>query len=164
MEMSLREKINKTDFDLLFRKKGYTYYKEDYKLNIIGVRNNNIVQDDTYNDYIVITYKEGNHFIRKVFEFTTDPGLYYMKNPTVNKGVAILAEGQYIDTYKIDKHNNSYIALCQRLKSVKVFRDNNKDNKQDKDKDSIDMGMFGINLHKGSSTGINKINKNSAGC
>jgi hypothetical protein len=59
-----------------------------------------------------------------------------------------LVEGQYKDTHKIDFHQKEYKALCQRLGPVKVYRDNNKNNKLDLNSKTIVSGNFGINIHK----------------
>ena len=159
----LKDLIRKTDFDKLFQKLHYTYYKEQYKLNIIGIRDmSSLKQDDTFNDALVITYKEDNHFIRRVFDVTTDPGKFYLKNPLNNKGCAIVVPNQYTDTYSISKHNNKYYALCQRLKPIQVYRDSNKNDILDTDSKSIETGMFGCNIHK--SFNSSHIGKNSAGC
>lgn len=122
----------------------------------------NIKQDDTFNDALVVTYKEDNHYIRRVFDVTTDPGKYYLINPTNKKGTAIIKPGQYVDAYAIGKHNNKYNALCQRLKDIDVYRDNNKDDILDMKDSATDKGMFGCNIHKSYNSG--KVGKNSAGC
>lgn len=65
--------------------------------------------------------------------------------------------------YKLDLHAGKYLALCQRLGPVQVYRDNDKDDKYDLDPSTIDEGMFGINIHK---AGLNstEVNGWSAGC
>lgn len=168
MEQNFRQLINKTDFDNLFKQLGYKYYKNgDYNINIIGIRNllNGNIQKDNFNDALIYTYKVNNVWHRVVCDATTDPGLKLLRAPSNSKGTAILVPGQYVSTYKIDKHNNKYQAVCQRLGKVKVYRDSDKDNELDMEEKKIDTGMFGINIHRASAYNISEtINGNSAGC
>lgn len=167
MKTNLYNKCLTYNFEILFKRKGYAYFTNgDYNLNIIGVRSN---QDgkvtNAYDDYLVVIYKADNKWKRQVYTITTDPGLTYMKNPTNAKGTAILAPGQYRSAYKIDKHNGKYDALCQRLKPVTVYRDNNKDDRYDLLADKTEKGLFGINIHRSSQWSITQsINGYSAGC
>ena len=98
---------------------------------------------------------------------TTDPGTYWLENPSKSAGCAILVEGQYLDTYKIDLHAGKYEALCQRAGEVSVYRDATKDDKLDLDPATIQTGYFGINLHAATQVpdGIStRVDKWSAGC
>ena len=176
LEQRLYELIKHTDFDNLFKKLGYTYYKNgDYNINIIGIRNlldakknGNIIENiqrDKFDDAIVYTYKVNGVWVRKVAKFTTDPGLKLLKAPSNSKGTAILVPGQYRSTYKKDLHNGKYYAVCQRLAPVKVYRDNDRDSVLDMNPTKIDTGMFGINIHRASVSTISEtIKGNSAGC
>lgn len=150
MKNKLYAKCKVCDFEKLFAKKGYSYFtKGNYNLNIIGVRSN---QDNKvtnkYDDYLVVIYNTETGIKRQIYTITTDPGLKLMKAPNNVKGTAILAPGQYRGAYKIDKHRGKYDALCQRNKVVKVYRDNNRDTVYDYKPESIDTGMFGINIHR----------------
>ena len=77
------------------------------------------------------------------------------------KGTAILAPGQYRGAYKIGYHKG-YKALIQK-KSVRVYRDNNRDLVYDMNPKTTDEGVFGVNIHK---AGYNStyIDSWSAGC
>ena len=102
---------------------------------------------------------------RQIYNITTEPGLSIMKAPSNAKGTAILAPGQYRGTYKIDKHNGKYDALCQRNKVVKVYRDNNRDEVYDYKPETIDTGMFGINIHRSNEFWTRAtVDNYSAGC
>ena len=84
----------------------------------------------------------------------------------INKdGVAILVPNQHRGSHEIRKHQGKYEALCQK-KSVKVYRDKNKDGKYDTLEENIKEGIFGINIHKAGSrvNGSTQIDKWSAGC
>lgn len=168
MEAKLARLIESTDFEKLFAKLGFVFFtRGDYNVNIIGIRNllGGNVQDDTFNDAMVVIYKENGEWVKKIWEVTTDPSLKLLKSPSNSKGTAILVPGQYRSTYKIDLHNGKYKALCQRLKPVSVYRDRNKDNRLDMDKSTIQTGMFGINIHRASSSGTTKnVGPYSAGC
>lgn len=150
MKTQLYTKCKVCDFEKLFNKKGYAYFKKgNYNLNIIGVRSN---QDNKitnkYDDCLVVIYNTNTGLKRQIYTITTEPGLKFMQAPDNAKGTAILAPGQYKGTYKIDKHRGKYDALCQRNKVVKVYRDNNKNNIYDYKPETIDTGMFGINIHR----------------
>ena len=96
---------------------------------------------------------------------TTDPGSYWLQNPSNVEGTAILVPGQYKDVWRIDKHNDQYDALCQRNGTVRVYRDRDKDTILEMDPRSIREGSFGINIHRSSSTGSStQVDKWSAGC
>lgn len=168
MDAKLKSLIEKTDFSKVMKKLGYAYFTNgDYNVNIIGVRNlfNGNVQTDAYNDALVLVYKEKGKWVKKIWDATTDPGLKLLKAPSNIKGTAILVPGQYRGVYKIDLHSGKYKALCQRLGDVKVYRDNNKDNRLDFNKATIQTGMFGINIHRASAWSVaDAIGPYSAGC
>ena len=168
MDTNLKKLIENADFEEIFKNKGYAFFTNgDYNLNIIGVRNllGDNIQRDTFNDALVLIYKENGKWVKKIWDATTDPSLKLLKSPSNAKGTAILVPNQYRSTYQIDIHNGKYQALCQRLKQVEVYRDNNKDNKLDMNPSTIDKGMFGINIHRASNTYISEtINGYSAGC
>ncbi len=149
--------------------KGYRFYDTDsvdWNLNIVGIRNRN-KDNKTFDDTLVVFHKFMGNWHISYYPITTDPSDYYLRIKPINKkGTAILKEGQYQGTYAIDKHNDKYYALCQRLAPVTVYRDKNKDSKLDFDEATLDTGFHGINIHKGPKNG-NWDSKNtiySAGC
>lgn len=167
MKTPLYSRCVSYNFEKLFKEKGYAWFtKGEYNVNIIGIRSNqNNKVTNKYDDILVIDYNTGIGHKRQIFRITTDPGLSYVKNSSSIKGVAILAPGQYRGTYKVDLHQGKYKALCQRLKPVKVYRDNNKDEVYDFIPESIESGMFGINIHRShNSITVENVNKYSAGC
>lgn len=147
------------------RKKGYKIFTDPYKLNIWGIRSKSTVPN-TFNDTLYVFYKDfKRRWIKYTFQCTTDPGTYWLNNPIQPQGTAILAPGQYIDTYKIDRHRAKYYALCQRLKKVKIIRDYNRNARLDFYNGSVHYGMFGINIHRARKTGETlTVDKHSAGC
>lgn len=167
MKTQLYSKCRACDFEKLFAKKGYAYFtKGDYNLNIIGVRSNqNNKVTNKYDDCLVMIYHNCKGWQRVIYTITTEPGLSTMKNPSNSKGTAILAPGQYRGAYKIDKHLGKYDALCQRNKAVKVYRDNNRNEVYDYKPETIDTGIFGINIHRSNESYTrNTVDNYSAGC
>jgi len=149
--------------------KDYSYFTNgDYNVNIVGIRNSDTCDRVTnhYDDWMTLSYKINGEWKYHVWPITTDPGLYWMDHPLNNDGCAILVPNQYKGVYKIDGHGRSrYTALCQRLGSVKVYRDGDKDDIYDFNSATIDEGKFGINIHRSSAYNTTtEINKYSAGC
>ena len=100
------------------------------------------------------------------YDCTTDPGKYWVDNLMNPDGVAIVVPGQYRGSHKLRLHQGKYLALGQQ-KPVKVYRDNNRDGKYDLLEESIDEGLFGINIHRatGRAGGTSiRVDKWSAGC
>ena len=80
------------------------------------------------------------------------------------KGTAILVPGQYRGCWAIGKHNGKYKALVQ-IKPVKVYRDGNKDMIYDLLPETINEGLFGINIHRSNEAITrNTVDMYSAGC
>jgi len=163
--------------DMLFRIMAKLGHRSNttglFNLNIIGIR----TLDNTpnvFNDWLAVwyyaqtEYSNGLKAERAYFHLwpiTTDPGVYYLKNPLKLAGTMILKEGQYKNVYKLDLHRGKYLALCQRLGWVKVYRDRNKDELIDFKPDSIEQGEFGCNIHRAGKFGpLVWIDKHSAGC
>lgn len=148
MKTGLYNKVLTYDFKKLFAKKGYAFFtKGAYNLNIIGVRAAGTKVTNTFNDYLVLIYNTNqNDNVRRVFSITTDPGRTMMINPINPQGTAILVPGQYRAAWKLGYHKN-YQALVQN-KTVKVYRDKNKNEIYDLDPKTIQQGKFGINIHK----------------
>ena len=149
--------------------KGYKYFAGgDYDINIIGVRNSETKGRVTnaFDDCITVSYLLEGEWQFRCYKCTTDPGTHWVENIMREEGVAILKPGQYRGSHKIRKHQGKYLALGQQ-KPVKVYRDDNRDNKYDLSEDSVMEGLFGINIHRatgkkgGKST---RVDKWSAGC
>lgn len=160
--MYTREQIERA-----VKSKGYAWFdsNKDYDVNIVGVRNN-ATQDkvtNKFDDLITVSYKINGAWQYHIWPCTTDPGITYTMQKLLSPlGVARLVPGQYRGTYQIGLHQGKYEALVQR-KPVKVYRDANKDTKFDENK--IEEGLFGINIHRSSPTGIStQVDGWSAGC
>ncbi len=162
------ESITYDNLKTLFLKKGYKWDDRIDAINIIGVRNL-FTELNKFNDIIVVAYLTNNEQnngvdkIIKIYQATTLPGILPLLKPLNPKGTAIMCEGQYVDTYKIDLHKGKYKALCQRLGKVCVYRDNDKDNEFDYG--NKESGWFGINIHRANKFySVQDINWYSAGC
>jgi hypothetical protein len=145
-----REQIKKA-----IEKKGYKWFNDDhsksYDVNIVGVRNNSPSIADkvtnVFDDHITISFKdESGNWQFYCWMATVDPGKKAVLEFSNRRGVARLVPDQYRGVWRIDKHQGKYDALCQRLGSVRVYRDANKN--MVFEEDVIDVGLFGINIHK----------------
>ena len=151
--------------------KGFKWFNDSankgYDVNIVGIRNSSTGKKVTnvFDDYITISFKdEKGEWMFYQWAATTDPGKKSMlewHKMGITGGCARLVAGQYRTTWKVDKHQGKYDALCQRLDKVKVYRDSDLDLEYDEDK--ITEGMYGINIHK---AGMDStwVENYSAGC
>jgi len=125
----------------------YVFYEEPFKMNIVGLRR--IINTNNFDDVLYVAFKDDyqNVYLEDYY-ITTDPGRSSLMNPKNRHGTAILKEGQYVDTYAIDYHRGNYLALCQRLGPVTVYRDIDRDAELDLNNSTTETGFFGINIHK----------------
>ena len=163
--MDMTMPIIKGIYDVFQEKKYSFFIKGDYNLNIVGIRAYP-GQINKFDDLMCLIYKVNSNWTIKTYPCTTDPGLYYMHNPMAVKGTAILKEGQYKSAFKIGYHQGKYEALVQN-KELPVYRDGNKDSKHDFDESKVEIGMFGINIHRATAVEgaeSTQVDKWSAGC
>lgn len=148
----------------LMTSKGYVVYDKPYQLNIVGIRSNS-VKPNSFDDTIRVFFKDdSNKWIGYSMNATTDAGTYWLQNPMMPKGTALLKAGQYVDAYSIGQHRGQYTALVQS-KDVTVIRDYNRNAILDFNNGKEDKGMFGINIHRASVSGnTTTVDKYSAGC
>lgn len=146
----------------MFTDKGYRFFeKGDLNLNIFSVRSKDR-KSNKFDDMLYTVFKVSGEWKIISWPVTTDPGLYYRENPANVEGVAILAPGQYSGSHQIGLHRGKYEALVQR-KPVAVYRDNDYDNVLDMDERTLDIGIFGINIHKAGKNST-QVDNWSAGC
>jgi hypothetical protein len=87
-----------------------------------------------------------------------------LKNPLRKEGTAILKSGQYRGSHQLGLHQGKYQALTQK-NPLPVFRDKDKDSEYDLIPESIQTGIFGINIHRSNPyTESELVDKWSAGC
>ncbi|HAS43463.1 MAG TPA: hypothetical protein DCS93_23485 [Microscillaceae bacterium] len=176
----------KPDFSLngiknTLKRKGYKFYEEEGKVNLIAVRMDDVF-DNKFSDKLFVIQKVKGKTEMKEIPWTTMPGLYGkngvydpITTPEYNSdwsiaeknttGVAVMAEGQYVDQYKFTQrgHIGRYPELVQ-AGSIKHYRDANKDKKFDRGKvyDGPN-GWPGLFIHHMSPLGVNSDNVNSKG-
>ena len=162
--MDLIKKLSLELVKKTFQKKGYKYFSNGYyNLNIFGIRNAN-PETGLFDDLICVSYSDSDGEKMHTYEGTTDSGAYYMENPiNKGKGAAILVPDQYLGAYKIGLHRGKQHALVQ-LKPLRVYRDANRDKIMDFDPETIENGIFGINIHNSGITDRIQVGKWSAGC
>lgn len=152
----------------LAKRKGYVIYSKPYCLNIWGFRTNNTIPktfDDEIHVFFNVSKTSQIKWSYTVFKCTTDPSTFWLKNPLVPQGTAILNAGQYKDVYQIGLHKGIYKALVQTGAKVKITRDYDHDSVLDVDNGRTEWGYFGINIHRASKVGTTLlIDKYSAGC
>tara|TARA_R110000822_G_scaffold12507_4_gene45199 strand:- start:598 stop:1212 length:615 start_codon:yes stop_codon:yes gene_type:complete len=165
MIQNLKNKMSVEYLQSIIEGKGYKFFTNgNYNVNIIGVRNPNLVAN-SFDDTMLCCYKVGGQWVLKEWRITTDAGRYWLKHPMNAKGCALLVPNQYRGVYKIDEHLGKYTALCQRLGKVEVYRDDNKDQILDFNDVSKEWGMFGINIHRSNpNTESQVVERWSAGC
>lgn len=147
---------------------------KNYNLNIVGTRSKNI-RAGKFNDTLSVmwSYKDIEHY--KEWPITTDPGLYYLKNPFVkSKGTAIMKQGQYRGAYKLagsssqfplKGHGRTNYLCLRQVKPVWFYRDVNRDGILDFNESSLENKVIHANIHRASTNYILEwIGKYSAGC
>jgi hypothetical protein len=146
------------------KSQGYSFDERPYKLNVIGIRNPKNTSPEKFEDEIAYFYYDENGNINgKVVPATTSPSVYYLENPIVSGGSAILKQGQYKDAYSIGLHRGLYEALVQS-KPVTIIRDADR-NKYINFFAPTTTGLYGINIHRASvKNNVTYIGQDSAGC
>lgn len=150
----------------IFTEKGYKFFENDtknYNINIFGIRSADMTPD-VFNDFVCLMWKYNGKWTTKIYEATTDPGLYYLENPLNVNGTAIMVPGQYSGAYGIGLHGGKYEALRQK-KPMKYYRDNNRDSEFDLNESEIFEEIGYTNIHHASFTAkSSQVGKWSAGC
>jgi len=165
----LHASINAELIKDILEEKGYRFFdgNKALNINIIGIRS--AAHDSTrFDDTLLLVYRDENkEWTVESYEITTDPGPSILRKPINPEGTAILVPDQYRGVYKVGTHGGSlrHTALVQRGGPVKVYRDDDKDSKLEMDEDSIQEGMFGINIHRHSRPEEKEyVRGSSAGC
>ncbi len=148
----------------ILKESGYVLNTKPYQLNIVGLRNTS-TDSNRFDDEIHVFFKKSDgKWDYHIYPATTDPGTFWLNNPSYAQGTAILAQGQYKNAYALGLHKGLYEALVQQ-KPVTVIRDYDRDALLDFSNGTKETGNFGINIHRAEGSGTTKfINKYSAGC
>lgn len=139
--------------------------KYPINLNIWGIRSND-ERTEYFNDVILTFYDNPSGIWNlNIYEATTDPSKLNLMNPVNEKGCAILTTGYHKGLWKLGKHKGKYKALVQANPCL-IYRDNDKNDLINYYDDmSMEIGMFGLNLHRASiNQNSDEIGLYSAGC
>ncbi len=152
----------------VYEDKGYQINEKPYQINMLGIRRDDIF-DNMFSDRFVIFWKNGEMaWEKKEFEWTTLPGTKGQGgvfNPLTvagMTGVAVLKEGQYLDTWRFYDTYTGWLRYpyFQQEKKVKIYRDSNRDTIVDYEMPEQE-GWYGINIHRMSGNGQNQRYVNS---
>lgn len=144
-------------------KKGYPLKTGIYELNIIGIRNDNSKPNSFDDTLCVLFIDEYGDNTLVAFPCTTDPGLYWLKNPMNVNGCAIMKEGHYENVYRLGRHRG-YKAL-EQIGKIKFVRDNDKDEQLDFDARYEINEIIKANIHHAAiPETASVVGKWSAGC
>jgi hypothetical protein len=148
----------------ILKQRRFEIYTRPNELNIVGLRSKS-VRANRFDDEIHVFYKtDKKKWNYHLYKATTDPGTYWLENPSYPQGTAILHEGQYKNAYAIGKHRGKYYALIQ-LNPVTVTRDYDRNAVLDFNNGNVQVGMFGIDIHHAKSKGKTlTVDEYSAGC
>ena len=145
------------------RDEGHRVFEHgSYNVNIVGVRTPP-GKVNKFDDELHVVYKDSRgQWVDLCFPCTTDPGLYWLKNPGRRAGTAILKPGQYRGSHAFGLHRGRYTALVQK-RPVTVYRDRNRDAVMDMDPKTEVEGIYGINIHH-AGYDSHRVDRWSAGC
>jgi hypothetical protein len=136
--------------------------KYDYDLNIIGIRAKPGTPN-RFDDLLSVHYLWDGTWRSHYWKATTDPGLYYLENPIMVKGTAVLAaDRQYLKSHELGRHRGTYECLKQ-TGGVDLYRDGNRDKIVDTWGEPERDIIAGINIHKAGRSS-QRVDKWSAGC
>lgn len=175
-DSNMRDILTVQNIKTVLAQKGYSYFPG--KVNIIGVRAKT-GYTNKFDDALVVIFPDPLNFnIEKyrIYNITTDPGKSQekKKNPknkphyttnVMNNGIAVMAEGQYLNSHTIGYHKG-YQALVQRNSvKVKVYREKWPENGYVFSPDTLTAGIFGINIHRSGETYVpSTVDNYSEGC
>lgn len=151
------------DVKRVFKDRGYVLFENDslnYNLNLVGIRTKS-KKVNTFNDVLLVLWNYSGWNVSS-YVITTDPGLYWLKNPMNVDGTAIVKPGQYRGVWKKGTHKG-YPAL-QQVSPITVIRDANRDDVLNYTGGTEQTGLFGINMHKSYGEYTKEVDKWSAGC
>ena len=148
--------------------RGYVWFdKQGYDLNCIAIRETVDQTKATHNEFrdqFICAYRNMHGILTyHVWGCTTIPGLTYLKKPMADNGTACLVPGQYRKSHKLGMHKG-YPALIQAT-TLKVYRDNNRDDILNLDPKKTFFDVGGLNIHHASDKARSvKVDNWSAAC
>lgn len=136
------------NYNFVFRLfEDYAYKRElrEGYLDVIGLRFDS-ARIDYFDDLIGVSYNKDGESEINFWEGTTRPGKDSLLKPVNPLGTAIVVPGQYEDAYQLGQYKN-YPALKQ-VRPIRVYRDNDKNDRWNIEHQWIDEGLFGIHIHR----------------
>ncbi|MDZ7648478.1 MAG: hypothetical protein U5K54_15520 [Cytophagales bacterium] len=76
-------------------------YTRPYELNIVGLRSKAFNRMPLMMRFMYSIQKPDGKWEYHIYPATTDPGTFWLNNPSFPQGTAILAQGQHVDSYSI---------------------------------------------------------------
>ncbi len=146
--------------------RGFKTFSGPYNLNLIALRASP-GRTNVFDDLLCVVFQreKGGPWFVEHYPCTTDPGLYWLKNPGRLEGTAVLAEGQYRQGFTFGTHKGVYRCLVQNT-ALRGHRDNNRDEVVDTLGPVVELPLgTGIQIHRASSSRPSAtVDKWSAGC
>jgi hypothetical protein len=134
------------DFSEKIKKQNPWGQCKDNSLVIIGKRSPERQANKFDDTFYLCRAKNGNFEIIDYFPITTDPGIYYLQHPMRPEGCAIMEQGIYVNAYARGLHFGREAFV--QVGKIRVYRDNNKNNILDMDPETLQEGLFAINIHE----------------
>ena len=143
---------------------GYVMF-HDGKVNLIGVRAQEVVSSDQFIDTMFISWKTGESWETRSYPITTTPGKYVLENPLwpknaapSGKRTAILKPGQY-NEWQFWSHRGRYVSLGQVASGtgLTIYGDFTRDSTKHADQHASPQPESpggSINIHKSVGSGV----------
>lgn len=108
-----KDKFSPAAIKKVFSKKNYVLDVNN-KVTLIGVRKRGSYVSNKFDDFMVMYWNEDGKEQTRIYKITTEPGAILQKKLSKynQDGIAMMAEGQYVDMYIHGQHNK-YDALRQ---------------------------------------------------
>lgn len=157
-------RAERDDVENRYKQLGYRWFDDPFDLNLFGIRSPDVKRNDQFRDAVGIAWRDHLGDPRMLlFSATTVAGDYYLTHPMNRRGTGIIKPDQYRLAYKLGLHK-AKPALVQ-VAPFAVYRDPNRDTFLDYRPNTIQTGMFAMNMHRAHPTRITtRIGRWSAGC
>lgn len=148
-----KDKFSPTNIKKVFTKKNYVLDINN-KVTLIGIRKRGSYVSNKFDDFMVMYWSEGGKEQTRIYKITTEPGAILQKKLSKynQDGIAMMAEGQYVDMYIHGQHNK-YDALRQN-KAAYFYRQKwpETGGKYTFDQSKKIFAAIGANIHRAAET------------
>lgn len=162
------EEVNQRNFDVdrilnAYKHHQYPLEEGEFRMNLFGIRAVG-GSTNTFNDGIGVLYLDSvAAWRRRIYQATTDPGLYWLQHPENVEGTLILAPGYHKNSHKIGFHKGR--RALEQVGELTIYRDPNMDHKIDLGLTMVVGPKAGVNIHdRNRDSDPTTIEKWSAGC